>query len=72
MSYWFRNTDRPDFEIRLFAFLFDVEDVDENLLMLDPVEVSEIKWVKPKEVEKLNLGIRREAYLNILRKFNLI
>lgn len=72
ISYWFRNTNQPDFEIRLFAFLFEVDYLDEKSLEFDPVEVSEIRWVKPEEVEKLNLGVRHDAYLSILRKFNLI
>lgn len=72
VSYWFRNTDKPDFEIRLFAFLFDIDNLEEKSLVLDPEEVAELKWVKPEEVEKLNLGIRHNAYLSILRRFDLI
>ena len=72
VSYWFKNTEKPDFEIRLFAFLFEVNDLNENLLKFDPVEVSEIKWVDPKEVKYLYLSIRHDAYLSILRKFDLI
>ncbi len=71
ISYWFKNTDKPDFEIRLFAFLFELEGLNENLLKLDPIEVSEIKWVDPKDIKYLNLSIRHDAYLSILRRFNL-
>ncbi len=72
ISYWFKNTDKPDFEIRLFAFLFELEDLNENLLKLDPFEVSEIKWVDPNDIKHLNLNIRHDAYLSILRRFKLI
>lgn len=72
VSYWFKNSDKPDFEIRLYAFLLDIGDFDETLFKPDPNEVSEIKWVDANDVENLNLGIRHDAYLSILRRFNLI
>ncbi len=72
ISYWFKNTEKPDFEIRLFAFLFEVDDLNENVLTLDPIEVSEIKWVNPRDIKYLNLSIRHDAYLSILRRFELI
>jgi len=71
VSYWFRNNDKPDFEIRLFPFLIKLLD-DDCELICDPDEVSEFKWVKPENVKDLNLGIRKDAYLNILSRFNLI
>lgn len=33
---------------------------------------SKLRWVEPKEVENLDLGIRHQAYLSIMRRFNLI
>ncbi len=72
VSYWFKNTEKQDFEIRLFAFLFEVDDLNVNLLKLDPIEVSEIKWVNPKDIKYLPLSIRHDAYLSILRRFDLI
>ncbi|MEK6900951.1 MAG: hypothetical protein AABX37_01265, partial [Nanoarchaeota archaeon] len=68
----FKNTEKQDFEIRLFAFLFEVDDLNVNLLKLDPIEVSEIKWVNPKDIKYLPLSIRHDAYLSILRRFDLI
>ncbi|MBT6773881.1 NUDIX domain-containing protein [Candidatus Woesearchaeota archaeon] len=72
ISYWFRNENKPDFEIRLHAFLINVKNLDEKLLKVDPEEVAEVKWVDPKEVDNLELGIRHHAYLTILRQFELI
>ena len=72
VSYWFKNSDKPDFEIRLYSFLLDIGDFDEELFNPDTSEVSEIKWMDAKEIEHLDLGIRHDAYLSILRRFNLI
>ncbi|NCC71569.1 NUDIX hydrolase [bacterium] len=72
VSYWFINSDKPDYEIRLHPFIIKVEDLDIDTLNVDKEEISELKWVKPKDVEYLNLGIRHQAYLSIMRRFNLL
>ena len=72
ISYWFKSSNGPDFEIRLHAFLLEVDKLDENTLKPDPEEIAEIRWIEPKKVEDLDLGIRHEAYLSILKKFDLI
>ena len=72
ISYWFINSDKPDYEIRLHAYLIDVGDLDIATLKVDTSEVAELKWVSPKDVEYLNLGIRHQAYLSIMRRFELI
>lgn len=71
VSYWFRNTDKPDYEIRLHAFLIEVGDLDVAGLKVDPEEVAEVRWVLPEEVQELDLGIRHQAYLSIMRRFGL-
>jgi len=70
ISYWFKNEEKPDFEIKLFPFLLVLLD-DTYKFNCDPEEVSEIKWIDPNKVKNLNLGIRKEAYLKILSLFNL-
>jgi 8-oxo-dGTP pyrophosphatase MutT (NUDIX family) len=72
VSYWFKNSDKADFEIRLFAYFIEIGDFDENLFNPDKTEISKIKWVDAKEIENLCLGIRHDAYLSILRRFDLI
>ena len=72
ISYWFINSDKPDYEIRLHPFIVKVGDLDINSLNVDKEEIAELKWVKPKDVEYLDLGIRHQAYLSIMRRFNLM
>lgn len=72
VSYWFINSEKPDYEIRLHPFIVKVGDLDINLLNVDKEEIAELKWVKPKDVEYLDLGIRHQAYLSIMRRFNLM
>jgi len=72
VSYWFVNKNKSDFEIRLFPFLIEVENLKIENLKIDKTEFSKIKWVKPEKIEYLNLGIRHQSYLTILRKFDLI
>lgn len=72
VSYWFINTDKPDYEIRLHPFLIKVGDLDILNLNVDEEEVSELRWIEPKEVENQDLGIRHQAYLSIMRRFDLM
>ena len=72
ISYWFINTDKPDYEIRLYPFIIKIDNLDINTLNVDKEEIAELKWVLPKEVEYLDLGIRHQAYLSIMRRFNLM
>ena len=72
VSYWFINSDKPDYEIRLHPFMIKVDDLDINSLNVDKEEIAELKWIEPKNVEYLDLGIRHQAYLSIMRRFNLI
>ena len=72
ISYWFINTNKPDYEIRLYSFLIEVGNLDINMLKVDKEEIAELKWIEPKNVECLNLGIRHQAYLSIMRRFKLI
>ncbi|NQZ84148.1 MAG: NUDIX hydrolase [Nanoarchaeales archaeon] len=72
ISYWFINTDKADYEIKLHPFLINVGNLDISKLKVDPEEIKELKWVKPKEVENQDLGIRHQAYLSIMRRFKLM
>jgi len=72
VSYWFINSDKADYEIRLYAFLIEINNLDIKKLNVDKEEVAELKWIKPKKIEYLNLGIRNQAYLSIMRRFKLI
>lgn len=72
VSYWFINSDKPDYEIRLHPFLVKVKNLDINTLKVDEEEIAELKWIKPEDVEYLDLGIRHQAYLSIMRRFNLM
>lgn len=72
ISYWFINSDKPDYEIRLHPFIIKVDNLDISNLNVDKEEIAELKWVLPKEVEYLDLGIRHQAYLSIMRRFNLM
>ncbi len=72
VSYWFKNTKKPDFEIRLHAFLINIEDLNKNNFRYDKEEISRIRWIKPNEIKKLKLGIRHDAYIKILKEFKLI
>ena len=72
ISYWFINSDKPDYEIRLHPFIIKVDNLDISTLNVDKEEIAELKWVLPKEVEYLDLGIRHQAYLSIMRRFNLM
>lgn len=72
VSYWFINSDKPDYEIRLHPFIIKVEDLDINSLNVDKEEIAELKWIEPKNVEYVDLGIRHQAYLSIMRRFNLM
>ena len=72
ISYWFVNNDKPDYEIRLHPFLIKVGDLDVSTLKVDQEEIAELKWVEPKDVEYLDLGIRHQSYLSIMRRFNLM
>jgi len=72
VSYFFKDEQEiPKFEVKLHPFLIrgDFPDTFENV---DKTEFTELKWVEPKEVINMKLGIRRIAYLVILRNFELI
>lgn len=72
ISYWFINSEKADYEIRLHPFIIKVGDLDVSTLNVDEEEIAELKWIAPKDVEYLDLGIRHQAYLSIMRRFGLM
>lgn len=65
-SYFFEN----GFEIKLNPFL--IKNAEKMEIKLSPDEFIDLKWIKPKEILNLDLGVRKNAYINILKNFNLI
>lgn len=60
----------PEFEVKLQPFLINYECSES--FDFDKEEFSGLKWVLPKEIFDLNLTIRKDAYIVILKKFNLL
>lgn len=70
-SYYFLNeNNEPCFEIRLHPVLVRVR--SNKVIKLNGDENSEFAWVKPCDFIKYNLGIRRQAYINILDLYGLL
>jgi len=65
-SYFFDN----GFEIKLHPFL--IRHNIRNNIQISPDEFCDFQWIKPEEVETLKLGVRKDAYLNILKNMKLI
>jgi len=71
VPYYFRDEfDLPKFEVKLHPFLINYNQEDE--FNFDKEEFSGLKWLKPEEILKLKLGIRKDAYIVILKKFDLL
>lgn len=72
-SYFFKNKNKPDFEIKLHPFLIKLN--DESILSkisVDETEIGDYYWTEPNELTKLNFNIREEAYKSILSAFKVI
>jgi len=65
VSYFFSN----GFEVKLHPFLIKY---NEDKIKLSPIEFCEYKWMWPEEISTLKLGVRKNAYLQILKKFKLL
>lgn len=71
VSYYFKDeNDLPEFEVKLHSFLIDYE--GEGDFKFDQEEFSGLKWILPEEIYTLNLKIRKDAYIVILKKLNLL
>jgi putative (di)nucleoside polyphosphate hydrolase len=69
--YYFKDENGiPNFEIKLHPFLINYN--GDGNFDYDKEEFSALKWLSPEEICGLNLGIRKDAYLVILKKFNLL
>jgi len=71
VPYYFRDeNDFPNFEVKLHPFLINYEgNGDFNF---DKEEFTDMRWILPEEIYNLNLKIRKDAYIVILKKFNLL
>ncbi len=71
IPYYFKDEHGvPEFEVKLDPFL--VEYSGDDNFDYDQEEFSGLKWLSPEEICSLDLGIRKDAYLVILKKFNLL
>ncbi|MBC8444168.1 NUDIX domain-containing protein [Candidatus Woesearchaeota archaeon] len=71
VPYYFRDEKGiPEFEVKLHPFLIDYN--GESNFEFDQEEFSGLKWILPEEIYNLNLKIRKDAYIVILKKFNLL
>jgi putative (di)nucleoside polyphosphate hydrolase len=71
VSYYFKDENGiPDFEVKLHPFLVEYD--GNGNFDYDKGEFSGLKWILPKEIYNLNLKIRKDAYIVILKKFNLL
>jgi putative (di)nucleoside polyphosphate hydrolase len=71
VPYYFKDENGiPNFEVKLHPFLMNYE--GDGNFDYDKEEFSGLKWLSPEEICQLNLGIRKDAYLVILKKFNLL
>lgn len=71
VPYYFKDENGiSEFEVKLHPFLIDYD--GENNFDYDREEFSGLKWILPKEIYNLNLKIRKDAYIVILKKFNLL
>lgn len=65
-TYYYRGS----FEIRLYPFLISAEGLSD--ITFDKKEFSELHWLTPNEITNLPLKTRKEAYIAILKEFNLL
>ena len=71
VPYYFKDENGvPEFEVKLHPFLIDY--LGDSSFNYDLEEFSELKWILPIEIYNFNLGIRRDAYIVILKKFGLL
>ncbi len=71
VPYYFKDENGiPEFEVKLYPFLVDYDGGDN--FDYDSEEFSGLKWILPKEIYNLDLKIRKDAYIVILKKFNLL
>ena len=71
VPYYFRDeNDIPEFEVNLHPFLIEYDGPEE--FTFDEEEFSGLKWISPEELLNLNLKIRKDAYIVILKKFDLL
>ncbi|MBT5030638.1 NUDIX domain-containing protein [archaeon] len=68
--YFFDENGLPDFEVKLYPYLIKYK--GDNNFKFNKEEFSGLKWLKPQEICNLNLGIRKNAYIVILKKFGLL
>lgn len=70
-SYHFLNEEGiPCFEVRLYPVLIIVE--NGLLIDLDKEENGDFEWVVGNDFLERDLGIRKDAYENVLKMFNLV
>lgn len=71
VPYYFKDENGiPEFEVNLHSFLIDYD--GESNFEFDQEEFSGLKWILPKEIYNLNLKIRKDAYIVILKKLDLL
>ncbi len=68
--YFFDEKEVPEFEVKLHSFLIKGEFPDE--FDFDNEEFTGLKWIEPKEIYDLDLGIRKNAYIVILKKYDIL
>ena len=71
VPYYFKDENGiPEFEVKLHSFLIDYDGNDK--FEFDQEEFSGLKWISPEEIYNINLKIRKEAYIVILKKLDLL
>ncbi len=71
VPYYFEDENGfPEFEVNLYPFL--IKYLGDGKFDFDKEEFSDLKWIEPNEIYNLNLSIRKNAYVVILKKFNLL
>ncbi len=71
VPYYFKDQNGiPEFKVKLHSFLIDYE--GEGNFEFNQEEFSGLKWISPEEIYNLNLKIRKDAYIVILKKLNLL
>jgi len=72
IPYYFRDEKNvPKYEIRLHQVLISYAGNSSDFIF-DPSEFESVEFIDPAEFIEMDLGIRRTAYLTILKKFNLL
>lgn len=71
VPYYFRDENgNPEFEVKLHPFLIDYS--GDGNFEFDKEEFSGVKWIMPEEIYDLNLKTRKDAYIVILKKLDLL